>query len=199
MRDLIKHLFEHKILTVILTMLVCLVIVLLINSVTLGIHTFYPYEPIRIDRLDIDKTECSVGDTVCVQMVGEKLLPLPVRVTLSLVNGSSITIETYWSNSPVGNKFRSRCFNVPFHIATNWYQVQWDGAYPINNNRTVYKQVLSKPIYVTNNLRGSLRGDTGKTGLTGDKGEKGDTGGISIFGKGERGEMGPRGYPGKDK
>ena len=196
MKELLKQLYEHKTLTIFLVVMVAFVVALLIYSSILGYYLFYPFEPIRISYLAVDNTEANVGDEVCVTMMGEKLMPLPVHVTLTLVNGKSIELEKYTSNNPVGKVFKPRCFTIPMHVKTSWYQVQWDGYYDINQTRTVHLTVRSKPIYITNHWK-AMKGERGPQGIEGKRGPKGEKGSFSLFGQGPPGPQGPKGKPGK--
>jgi hypothetical protein len=128
-----------------------------------GYLLFWPVNPINIERLDIDHTEADVGDEIGIHMVGEKLMPLPVKVKIDLVNGSGIDVETYESNVAVGNKFNWHYFTIPLHLKTHSYQVRWTGTYVVNKYRIpIVKEVRSKPIYIINNRKHINKGDTGK-------------------------------------
>ena len=164
-------------------------------TISLGWMLWYPYNPIRIDALYVDKTEAHVGDTVCFKMVGEKLMEVPVSVSLELVNGEGVAIMNYSSNVPKGAKFKERCFNIPMHIKSNHYRLLWRGVYPVNGLRNIVKEKLSNTVYITNNLMigpQGRRGEKGIQGIQGKRGETGAKGGVSLFGKGDKGD------PGKD-
>jgi hypothetical protein len=164
-------------------------------TVALGWMLWYPYDPIRIDSLDVDITEAHVGDPICFKLVGEKFMPVPVHVIVELVNGEGVPITNYRSNVPVGTKFKGRCFNIPMHIRTNTYQVKWSGSYAINGLRNITKEVFSKPIHITNPL---IKGIQGIQGIPGKPG-KSTT--IIFYGKGEKGDtgkQGERGFSGKN-
>jgi hypothetical protein len=187
-----------------LTALLSFTVACFFFTIVLGWMLWYPYEPIRIDALHIDKTEARVGELLCFTMVGEKLMPIPVRVAVELVDGEGVGIVNYWSNVPMGLKFKERCFNIPMHIKTNHYQVKWTGTYSVNGLRNITKEVLSKPIYITNHLMTDLkgrqgrRGEKGVQGTQGRQGDRGKSGGVSLFGKGEKGDTGAAGKPCKE-
>ena len=152
--------------------------------------SLYPYKPMRIDHLAIDKTAATVGDSLCIQMVGEKLLPVPVHVSIELVNGYGIAIANYDSNTAIGTTFKPRCFNIPMHIETSTYRVRWTGTYILNEFRRITLVVYSEPIHITNHW---YKGIQGIQGIQGKRGVQGKTGNVSIFGKGDKGDRGPRG------
>ena len=158
---------------------------------------WWPYNPIRIDEVKVDKDIVATGERICFQIAGEKFMPVQVKVIVELVNGESMHIVSYDSNVPVGDKFIPRCFIVPYSIIPRQYQIRWTGGYQVNMLRVVTKRALSKWITIVDGLEQGRRGEAGKTGEKGDKGDKGEKGGISIFGRGETGERGPRGFPGK--
>lgn len=110
--------------------------------VTFGYKAFYPFEPIRMDSFYIDKQVLRHGEKFCIQMVGEKLLDVPVDVTISFANGESYQVVKYSSNVHVGSYFPKRCFLTP-HIMPGKYKVRWTGAYHVNNFQTVTRTILS--------------------------------------------------------
>ena len=170
-----------------------------VYAVTIVYLLAWPYNPIRIDDLNLSKTEVAQGEELCFQFQGEKLLPVPVKVIIELVNGEAIHIMSYEANNPVGEKFKARCFDVPYNVKPNRYQLRWSGGYQVNPLRTILRTKLSEWITVTKGtwLQGiqGKTGKTGKQGMEGPKGDKGDKGGISLFGEGKQGVQG---VPGKN-
>ena len=113
----------------------------------------WPYNPIRIDEFIVDKETATQGEKVCFYFKGEKLLNMPARVILELVDGEAIEIMRYEANNPVGCILKSRCFNVPYSIMPKAYTIKWTGTYDVNHIRKVRKIVESKPILITENKR----------------------------------------------
>jgi hypothetical protein len=156
--------------------------------------TFYPYEPLRIDAFIVDKTEAVRGEKVCFRLIGEKFYPIPVKVSIELIDGENIAIVNYVSNNPVGKGFHPRCFNVPYHVEPKEYKLRWTGVYEMNGFNHVRKTAMSEIIKILPGPK-MLRGDKGDVGAKGDKGDKGEKGGVNLFGEGPRG---PEGKPGRD-
>jgi hypothetical protein len=160
---------------------------------------FYPRDPIRIDSMPINKTQACRGERVCFQILGEKFYPVPVRVSVELVNGEGIAIVNYISNHPPGSKFPQRCFNVPYHVEPGKHRIRWTGVYEMNSFQHVVKKMMSEPITIVPSpkmLKGD-KGDHGDKGIKGDKGDRGAKGGVSFFGEGKQGPKGDPGKPGK--
>jgi hypothetical protein len=145
-----------------------------------GILAWFPYNPLRLDSFTLDKTEVCRGEKVCFKITGEKFYPVPVHVSVELINGESIAIVNYVSNHPVGEGFKPRCFNIPYHIEPKKYQLRWTGVYQMNAFNYVRRTALSEWITIRPGTA-FLRGDKGDTGKTGAKGDKGDKGGLKLW------------------
>ena len=161
-----------------------LLIILISGMAVVMWKTIYPYNPIRIDSLIVNQTEAVVGDRICIQIVGEKFMPIPVHVSIELINSVGIAIMNYDSNVPVGITFKPRCFNIPMHVDTATYRVRWTGTYVVNEFRHITKMVYSGPIHITNHWYRGEQGKQGIQGVQGKQGIQGKRGGVSLFGKG---------------
>lgn len=170
--------------------------------------SMYPYEVLRIDSFNIDKEVVLQGERVCFQFEGEKYYDVSDTATVELVNGEAIRIMTYLANTPKGTVFKVHCFNIPYEVSPDQYQIRWTGKWKMNPIREVSETVNSKVITVMEEkrLKGlpgdpgqrGAKGERGATGLTGDRGAKGDTGAVSLFGRGAKGPKGDPGPPGQD-
>lgn len=151
----------------------------------LSFVSLYDYQPVRVDRIDLSKTEARRGEEVCLKFAGEKLMPVPVQVSIDLVDGVSTNIMHYSSNIPPGTEFPSRCFVVPYNARLGKNHIQWTGVYRINFIRNVERVMRSSPLTILPAL--GERGEKGEQGMQGEHGErgaKGDPGkGITLFGK----------------
>jgi hypothetical protein len=113
----------------------------------------WPYDPIRIDKFNVDKTTAMQGERICFVFEGEKLLALPANVVVELVDGEAIQIMTYTANNDVGCIMKSRCFNVPYVITPKSYKIRWTAEYPVNHIRKVREVATSDFIKITENPR----------------------------------------------
>lgn len=76
--------------------------------------TLWPFEPIRIDAVLINKTEVMRGGEICFDLVAEKLLPFPADTQIDITNGINVPLFNYTSNAKVGKlKSCPRCSFVP--------------------------------------------------------------------------------------
>jgi hypothetical protein len=153
------------------------IVVVISVLVTFAFKAFWPYNPVRIDSFYTDKSGAVHGEKVCVRVIGEKLLPVPVDVTIALANGESYQVMKYTSNLPPGTFFPKRCFLVP-HIIPGKYRVRWTGVYTVNAFNHVTRTALTDWIEIKDEVVTS-----GKQGVQGKKGDKGETGRLVIFGK----------------
>jgi hypothetical protein len=110
--------------------------------------TWYPYNPITVDKITISKEVVSRGECLSFQFHGEKHYPVPVDVTIELVDGVSYFIMSYSSNNPVGNKFKARPFIIPHHIIPGKYKLRWTGVYTMNALNIVRVKKLSQEFEV---------------------------------------------------
>ncbi|MFH0798395.1 MAG: collagen-like protein [Candidatus Woesearchaeota archaeon] len=192
--------------TVTIMLLASLTGVVFVYLVMLSYILWYPFAPIRVDKILLgyqittngenafypfanNKAEVGQGDELCFKFEGEKFMAIPVHVVIELVNGEGIAIMSYDSNNPPGTKFKHRCFDIPYSVKARRYQLRWSGTYPVHSLRNIYYTKLSDwvEVYKTEIFKRGLKGDKGamgKQGITGAKGFKGD--------KGDKGD------PGKD-
>jgi hypothetical protein len=110
--------------------------------------TWYPYNPITVDKITISKEVVSRGECLSFLFHGEKHYPIPVDVTIELVDGVSYFIMSYSSNNPVGNKFKARPFIIPQHIIPGKYKIRWTGVYTMNALNIVRVKKLSQEFEV---------------------------------------------------
>jgi hypothetical protein len=99
----------------------------------------WPYDPIAIKDISINKTQVEVGDEICYTVNGCKKMALPADVTISLMNGEVFPIMHYRTNMPTGKLIRNRCFNIPSHIKPGKYRIYWTAEYQVNAFRKVVK------------------------------------------------------------
>jgi hypothetical protein len=92
----------------------------------------WPYKPVRVDSIIIDKEEAKRGDEVCFQFYGEKFYDIPTEITVELVNGERFEVAKYTSCTTPGVTFKPRCFIVPSNINIDSYRVQWTGVNYMN-------------------------------------------------------------------
>jgi hypothetical protein len=165
------------------TLWYCYTVTILVIFGAVGYQLFWPYNPIRVDRINIDKAVVAHGEKICFQFEGAKFMPVPVNVIIELVNGESFEIMKYSSNNAVGTKFKKRCFIVPHHIPPTKYQLKWSGVYPINALRHIPKSKLSDWIEVVE--ANSVLGSKGEKGEQVDPGRPGKDGkaGKDFWGK----------------
>ena len=154
----------------------------------------YPYNPSRIDKIEVDKTNIARGERLRYTVIGEKFMDLPAAITIELINGESYPMMSYTGNMPVGKLKRSRTFIIPTHIIPGRYRVSYTGVYPVNGIRHITRKQQSEWITVTPEIN---HGTQGVQGVQGKQGIQGKPGGISLFGKGEPGPQGKTGRPGK--
>jgi hypothetical protein len=176
-----------------------LAVLTLMFSYVIGLLV-YPYVPLRIDSLTFDKKEAKQGDVVCFVVKGEKFMPIPVRVSVELVNGGVYEVMKYGSNHPPGDKFPDRCFDIPYSIKPKDYHLRWTGTYPVNPIRDVSVTKTSDCVVKVLDGKDQFRGPQGMPGHEGQrglKGDKGDKGGVSLFGQGPKGPKGDKGDPGR--
>jgi hypothetical protein len=93
---------------------------------------WYPHTPARVDRIHVKSEVVRIGEEFCFQFEGQKLMAVPVKVTVEFVNHNVYDVYSYTSNTPVGDKFKERCFLVPTNIIPNKYYLRWNGDYTIN-------------------------------------------------------------------
>lgn len=110
--------------------------------------TTYPYNPIRMEKIIMSKTVMHPGECGTYQFSGEKLMDLPVDVTVNITNGANILLMTYTSHNPVGTKFVPRRFTLPHNLHSGRYRIMWEGIYSINGLRSVNKRYYSEWITV---------------------------------------------------
>jgi hypothetical protein len=153
-----------------------LLLVVLSYVIWIG-YQLYPRTPIRVDAIVIDKTEVTQGGEICFQTLGEKLMAIPVHVTLDLVDGQSFSLVSYDSNIPPGIKFPLRCVTIPYHIVPRAYKLRWTGVYQVtflshyiaskdSDWFTVKKDELKEGAMGKQGIQGKI-GATGATGKTG--------------------------------
>ena len=107
-------------------------------AVMLTIWQFWPYDPIRVDTVRLDKYEATHGEKVCFFVEGKKFLDLPAKVSIELVDGEAIYVMSYNSQHPPGTQFKGRCFLVPLHtVPKDTYVVRWIARYQVNPIREV--------------------------------------------------------------
>jgi hypothetical protein len=111
-------------------------------------YAFYPYEPIRIEQIEINKTVVQRGEAIMFHFKGEKLMAVPVHATIELVNGERIAAISYTSNNPPGDKFPWRRFIVPYTAIPGKYRIKWTGVYEVNPIRSIVVMKYSDPIEV---------------------------------------------------
>jgi hypothetical protein len=130
----------------------CLLWVLLLimagTMLTFFAMAWWPYKPLRIDAVSVDKTQVCRGDEMCFQFTGEKFYEMPVNVLIELVDGERYQVMKYTSNMPKGTIFRKRCFIVPHFVKPGKYQIVWSGAYEMNAFNTVHMKARSEWIQV---------------------------------------------------
>jgi hypothetical protein len=113
---------------------------------TLGIIlylTWYPHNPITVNSITTDKQVVARGECITFFVDGEKHLPIPVDVTVEMVDGVSYFIMSYTSNNPTGKIHRGRSFTIPYHIKPGVYKIRWTGVYTINPLKIVRVKKLS--------------------------------------------------------
>ena len=129
---------------------------------------FWPYEPIRVDTINVWPTTVKQGEEVHFQFVGEKFMPFPVDALIEVTNGSSIEIMTYKSNQPKGTNFKIRSFIMPFTVKPENVRIRWTGVYHVNPIRNIVFTKTSDFIKVLPDL---TQGEQGKRGIQGRPGK----------------------------
>lgn len=128
-----------------------LLILLFITVVFTVYQLWWPVEPVKITGITLLSSDgitpsskvVKRGETMYFIFDGQKLLPVPVRVSIELVNGERMAIMTYDSNTPVGYVFKKRSFIIPYHIQPGRYRLVWTGNYFINSLRVEMRTVQS--------------------------------------------------------
>jgi hypothetical protein len=113
----------------------------------------YPYKPLRLDSMVVNKDQVCRGGELCFVFKGEKFYPIPADVTVELSNGERYQVMKYTANNPVGTVFRQRCFIVPYHVKPGKYEVIWTGKYEPNAFQSVYIKKKSNWIEVANSMK----------------------------------------------
>lgn len=104
---------------------------------------WYPYEPVKAARVLVNSTSLHRGDVIGFLLDGEKMLPVPVEITIELTNGENYPIMHYHSNLPVGKLYKWRHFIIPLHVIPGKYRVHWTGVYEMNAVNTVRRSYYS--------------------------------------------------------
>jgi hypothetical protein len=123
---------------------------ILFLAVLIGYWTFYPYDPIDVQRIELDRYTASIGDEVCYTIIGRKLLPIRGKIVVELINGEAIQLMTIEPLMELNKPFKPRCFIVPETVRpNNEYRVRWTGGYQPNPVRIIEEQYYSNPIIIT--------------------------------------------------
>jgi hypothetical protein len=104
---------------------------------------WYPYNPLTVNTLKVNKSIVSRGECISFKVDGEKHYAIPVDVTVELVDGYAYFIMSYTSNNPPGKLFRERPFLIPYHIKPGKYRIRWTGVYNMNSLNVVRVKALS--------------------------------------------------------
>jgi hypothetical protein len=139
---------------------------LVVSLIVIIIMALWPYEPMRIDKFLVDKTEVCRGGVVTFQFVGEKMTDVSPDISVDFVDGEAIPLMTYAGANPKGTLLKARSFVVPFHSKVNQdYQIRWTAKYPMNIFNKVTITKLSPFVKVLDCQ--PQRGIQGKQGVPG--------------------------------
>ena len=108
----------------------------------------YPYNPLEIKDISMEKTEYVPGEKVCLFFTAEKYMDIPAIVSIEMVNGEKIEVMRYVSHNPPGSVFKRRCFVMPTSIDAGDYRLKWTGIYPVNGLRNIVKTYTTKEFKV---------------------------------------------------
>jgi hypothetical protein len=111
-------------------------------------QSYYPYEPIRIDKIEVSSTNVKRGQIMWFCFVGEKFYNVPVRAQVELTDGRTYALMSYTSTNPIGVTFKPRPFIVPYHVVPGRYRLKWTGSYDMNPVNTVVKVAYSDTITI---------------------------------------------------
>jgi hypothetical protein len=121
---------------------------LMIGTCSILFLVWYPYKPVTIESYTVNREAVCRGGEICHLLSGIKNLPLPVNVSVELLDGEAYDLTHYISNSPVGRMDRRRCFNIPYHVKPGKYRLHWTGSYEVNPFNTVKIRVHSQEFEV---------------------------------------------------
>lgn len=112
----------------------------------------YPYNPIDIRTLKVDKKVVEQGDLVTFQLDAHKYYDVFPECTIELISDcfTSYHIMTYVAWDPPGSSFRARPFVIPHSIPSGRYRIHLTAVYPVAFFRSVTKSVLSDWMVVDN-------------------------------------------------
>jgi len=110
----------------------------------------WPFEPIRVDAIQIDKKIVKRGGEICFDLVGEKLLSAPAETQIDITNSINVPLFNYKSNASVGKlKSRPYCSFVPNRTEYGENRIRYRFTHYILGIRPVVTEAYSEPFEVT--------------------------------------------------
>ncbi len=118
-------------------------VILVIFLLVILFMMFFPYKPIDINKLCLNKTSAIRGEEVLFLLDANKNMDILVNANLELVDGVSYGLFSYTTYHSRLKRPRWRSFVVPSHIKPGKYQLRWTGVYQVNCLNTVIVSTVS--------------------------------------------------------
>lgn len=111
--------------------------------------TLWPFEPIKVAAIPIDKKVVHRGGEICFDLVAEKLLPFPADTQIDIVNSINVPLFNYSSNAKVGKlKSRPRCSFIPNRVEYGENRIRIRFTHWVFGVRPVVTEAFNEPFEV---------------------------------------------------